>query len=92
MTERDLALDVDLVERTVLQVPGVVGLHGGSFGEVATYLPGRRVVGVRLGDAAAEVHVVLSAVADLLATAAAVRHVVEPLVGTPVNVFVEDLA
>lgn len=29
--------------------PGVVDLHGGPFGTVATHLPGRRVVGVRFG-------------------------------------------
>lgn len=36
----------DRVAEAVLAVPGVAGLNGGAFGEVATYLPGRRVVGV----------------------------------------------
>ncbi|MBW0102897.1 hypothetical protein I4I78_10725 [Pseudonocardia sp. KRD-291] len=31
--------------------PSVARLHGGPFGEVATYLPGRRVTGIRIsGD------------------------------------------
>ncbi|MGL5861474.1 MAG: hypothetical protein ACRCY9_09490, partial [Phycicoccus sp.] len=47
----------DRVAEAVLAVPGVAGLHGGTFGEVATYLPGRRVIGIRLNDVAAEVHV-----------------------------------
>ncbi|MFD4183444.1 hypothetical protein ACFWPB_20405, partial [Rhodococcus sp. NPDC058514] len=38
----------DLIADAVLAVPGVAGLHGGMFGEVATYLPGRRVLGVAL--------------------------------------------
>ena len=32
----------------MLAHPGVVRLSGGPFGTVASYLPGRRVVGVRL--------------------------------------------
>jgi hypothetical protein len=32
----------------VLAHPGVARLSGGAFGTVASYLPGRRVVGVRL--------------------------------------------
>ena len=42
----------------VLSVPDVHDLHGGAFGEVATYLPGRRVPGVRLTDDGVELHVV----------------------------------
>jgi hypothetical protein len=92
VTERDTALVADLVEHAVLNVPGVLRMHGGTFGEVATYLPGRRIIGVRLGDAFADVHVVLAQDAALLETAAVVRHTVEPLVATPVNVYIEDLA
>ena len=39
----------DLVATAALSVSGVLALHPGSFGQVATYLPGRRVEGVRLG-------------------------------------------
>ena len=35
----------DAVEAAVRAVPGVMDMHTGAFGEVATYLPGRRVAG-----------------------------------------------
>ena len=45
---------LSLAERlaaAVLSRPAVADLHGGTFGEVATYLPGRRVTGIRIaGD------------------------------------------
>ncbi len=50
----------DEVAAAVLSVDGVVGLHGGMFGEAATYLPGRRVTGVRLGENATEVRLTLA--------------------------------
>ncbi|GAB3684027.1 hypothetical protein [Saccharopolyspora tripterygii] len=52
---------VDRVAAAVLEHPAVAGLHGGNFGDITTYLPGRRVAGVRLADAdaAATVGVVL---------------------------------
>jgi hypothetical protein len=47
------ASDTDvLAERvaaTVTAHPAVARLDGGMFGSVATYLPGRRLVGVRIG-------------------------------------------
>ena len=46
------------VAEAVRTVPGVHDLYGGLLGEVATYLPGRRVVGVRLTDEACAVHIV----------------------------------
>jgi len=88
---RDPALVADLVAAATLTVPGVTGLHAGSFGEVATYLPGRRVEGVRLRRNVAEVHVAVAMGASLLDVAAVVRDTVAPLVGTPVEVVVEDV-
>lgn len=37
------------VAAAVCAHPAVARLHGGTFGDVATYLPGRRLIGVRLG-------------------------------------------
>lgn len=37
------------LEAAVLAHPGVARLDGGPFGSIASYLPGRRVVGVRIG-------------------------------------------
>lgn len=88
----------DAVAAAVLAVDGVVSLHGGAFGEVATLLPGRRVAGVRLADPAtdgdgrpSEVHVVASAEVPVTETAAAVHAAVTPLVSGPVHVVVEDV-
>jgi hypothetical protein len=39
-------VNVDAVAAAVQVCPGVSGLDGGRFGEVASYLPGRRVPGV----------------------------------------------
>ncbi len=82
---------VDAVAAAVLAVPGVVDLHSGPFGEVATYLPGRRVHGISLRDDAADVHVVLAWDSSVRETAEAVRAAVSRLVATPVNITVEDL-
>lgn len=82
---------VDRVAAAALAVPGVDGLHAGSFGEVGTYLPGRRVAGVRLADDVAEVHVAVVMGSPIPDLAAAVVTAVSPLVDTPVQVFVEDV-
>jgi hypothetical protein len=37
------------VAAAVLAHPGVLRLDGGPFGSIASHLPGRRVLGVRLG-------------------------------------------
>lgn len=81
----------DRVAAAAQSVPGVTGLHAGSFGSVATYLPGRRVNGIRLTDDVAEVHVTVAMGSQLLEVADSVRAAVEPLVATPVGVFVEDV-
>jgi len=57
---------VDLAEgdpaglaRLVLSCPAVVAMHAGVMGEAATYLPGARVIGLRVSPARVEVHVVV---------------------------------
>ena len=89
------APDVDPAERltTLVQgVPGVAGMSGGTFGEVATYLPGRRVRGVRVEADVVEVHVVAEPGRLLLPLADAVRAAcAEVSRGRPVNVFIDDL-
>lgn len=80
------------VRTAVLGVAGVVGMHSGLFGEVATHLPGRRIDGVRLRPDRAEVHVVLDWGAPVLAVADAVRAAVAAVTGTSVDVVVEDVA
>ncbi len=72
-------------------IDGVAELHGGIFGEAATYLPGRRVAGVRLDDDATEVHVSILFGFPVRRVAEAVRDAVAPLVTGPVHVVVEDV-
>jgi len=81
----------DRVAAAVLTVRGVTGLHGGMFGETATYLPGRRVPGVRLTQNVADIHLSLAYGAPVFATAQQVRTAVAALVPGPVNVTVEDV-
>lgn len=81
----------DLVVAAVTEVPGVAGMHPGMFGEVATYLPGRKVVGVQIRADVTNVDVVLEWGVSVPGTAERVRHVVESLVGTPVHVTVQDV-
>jgi hypothetical protein len=85
----------EAVADAVLAHPAVVRLSGGAFGTVASYLPGRRVVGVRLPLADSdpvEVAVVarLGAVLPLLAVELgdAVAAVVGPVA---VDVTVTDV-
>ena len=87
----------DVVAAAVLAVPGVARLHQGAFGEVATYLPGRRVPGVRLRPDGVEVHVVverelLDTRTPLPVVAERIHRAVAALVPGPVHVFIEDLA
>ena len=82
----------DRVASAVLAVQGVHDLHGGVLGEVATYLPGRRVTGVRLRDGDTQVHLVLSWGAPITATTDEVRARVAAIVPGTVHVAVEDIA
>ena len=82
----------DEIAALVLDVADVVRLHAGRFGEVATYLPGRRVTGVKLGDDLIEVHVVITGRVPVQQTAQAIHEAVATLIATPVHVFIEDLA
>jgi hypothetical protein len=81
----------EAIAAAVAGVAGVADLHGGMFGEAATYLPGRRVPGVRLNDGDTEVHVSLLFGYPVRATADAVRNAVAGLVAGPVHVTVEDV-
>lgn len=50
-------IDVDAVAAAVRGCPAVDDLDGGRLGGVATYLPGRRVPGIRIEPDRIEVHV-----------------------------------
>lgn len=88
-------MNPDRIAELVRTVPGVADLHGGVFGEVATYADGRRVAGVRLGGGGhgprVEIHLTAVYPADLPALADAVRARVAPHVDGPVDVVVQDV-
>jgi hypothetical protein len=87
------AVDAERVAHAAEGVPTVARLSAGSLGvEVATYLPGRRVRGVRITDDHVEVHVVARWPAVLPEVADDVRAAVTPLAaGLPVEVRIDDL-
>ena len=86
------SLDLDEIAAAAARCSLVADLSGGRFGEVASYLPGHRVVGVRIVEGQLEVHVVAAWGAPLPDVARAVREVVAPHAGgMPVAVFIDDI-
>ncbi len=86
------APDLEKMAAAALGCPSVASLSGGRFGEVATYLPGRRLVGVRVDGDELEVHVVARWDTSLPGVADAVRGAVAPFAGARrVAVYIEDI-
>ena len=84
--------DLDAVTAAVVACPPVARMAGGQFGEVATYLPGRRLPGVRLTGDELEIHVVARWGPSLPEVADAVRRAVAPVAGgLPVTVYIDDI-
>jgi hypothetical protein len=87
------AAEVDLLAAAVLACPAVVSLHPGGLHYVATYLPGRRVAGVRVDDTVVEVAVVAATGVPVHVVAAQVRSAVAVLAaGRAVDVHIADVA
>jgi hypothetical protein len=82
------------VADALLAHPDVVRLSGGTFGSIATYLPGRRLIGIVLGegDEPTTIGVVLRLGAPVHATADALRALVAAQTGARrVDVVVADV-
>jgi hypothetical protein len=83
--------DAEAIAEAVRALPSVASLGGGAA-QVATFLPGTRVPGVRVGDDVVEVHVTarygvpLPGLADSVRAAAALHAG-----GLPVDVTIVDL-
>jgi hypothetical protein len=91
MTFEDTDPDAELVQAAVSSVASVTGLVGG-MGGVATFLPGRRVDGVRISETEVEIHIAAGLHVPLPAVADEVRTRVQPLVGSrSVSVFIDDV-
>ena len=92
MTTEPATVDPEAVAQAAAACPDVAGLSDGVVGEVASYLPGRRVPGVRVGDDGVEVHIVARWGRPLPEVGEAVAAAVAPVAaGRPVRVFVDDL-
>lgn len=87
-----VAEPVEAVAAAVREVPGVVALSAGPFGDVGTYLFGRKLAGVRRLQGRWEIAVVARFGTDLHVLARHIRLRVTPLVDTPVDVRIVDIA
>lgn len=85
-------VDPDALAALVSACPAVAGLSGGPFGAAATYLPGRRVAGLRLEPEVVEVHVDLRYGATVTELAGQVWRALSGQVrDRTVDVVVEDV-
>jgi hypothetical protein len=85
-------VDVDAVAAAVQGCTGVAALDGGPFGQVASYLPGRKVTGVVVGDGRVTVQVRSRWGVPAPDLAALIAAVLAPLTGQlPVDVVIADI-
>lgn len=84
--QRDSGQLADAIAATVRAHPAVADLDGGPFGAIAYYLPGRRVVGVRVGDPGepVEVSVIARLGTPLPQLATELRQVITAVTGSRV--------
>ncbi|MDQ1397519.1 MAG: hypothetical protein QOG64_2778 [Acidimicrobiaceae bacterium] len=84
--------EADVIAAAALGSPLVASMASGLVGEAATYLPGRRVAGVRIDGDHVEVHVVARWGAVLPELADGVRQAVTAVAaGRSVTVFIDDI-
>jgi hypothetical protein len=79
------------IAAAVRAVDGVVRLDGGPHDEVATHLPGERIVGVRLHEHGGEVRVVVDARRPAHRVGEDARRAAERLAGHAMTVVVADI-
>lgn len=86
-------VDAEAVASAVAGCPSVAHLVGGPAGaQVATLLPGRRIVGVRVTDDRVEVHIASRWGVPIREVSAEVRTAVAPHTGSlPVIIAVDDI-
>jgi hypothetical protein len=97
MTNPDTAIvegvDVDALAAAVRSCPAVDDLDGGPLGTVATYLPGRRVPGIRIGADRASIQVRGKWDVPIRELAGQVLAAVAPLTGgRTIDILVTDVA
>ena len=85
-------VNVDAVAAAVLGCAGVAGLDSGRFGEVASYLPGRKVPGVVVSGGRVTVQIRSRWAVPVPDLAALLTVVLAPLTGSrPVDVVIADI-
>jgi hypothetical protein len=83
---------VDAVAAAAAACPGVAALDGGTSGEAVTYLPGRTVAGVVVGNGRVTVQVRARWGVPALDVAAQITTALAPLTGPrPVDVVIADV-
>jgi len=89
---RSADVDVDAVARRVEGCPAVDSLSSGPVGLAVSYLPGKRVEGVRVADDVVEVHVVARWGVTVQVVDREVRGAVSSMTaGRRLDVVIEDV-
>jgi hypothetical protein len=83
-------IDADRIATAVQAARHIAGLDSGRYGEIATYLPGRRVNGVRIRPESVTIGVIGRYPATATDIDACVRAAVGPL-DRPLHVHISDL-
>jgi hypothetical protein len=83
-------IDADRIATAVQAGRHIAGLDGGRYGEIATYLPGRRVNGVRIRPESVTIGVIGRYPATATEIDACVRDTVGPL-DRPLHVHINDI-
>jgi hypothetical protein len=85
-------VDVDAVAAAVQGCAGVSALDGGRVGEIATYLPGRKVPGVQVTGGRVRVQIRSRWGVPITDLAALIAVVLAPLTSSrPVDVLIADI-
>ena len=85
-------VDIDAVHTAVNACPGVAGVGGGTLAALTTYLPGRRIPGIRINPDSIELEVVAEWNTTAAHIAADIRRAVVRLVdGRRVDITITDI-
>ena len=86
-------IDVDHLRTAVLRCSGVAGLGSGTIGELATYLPGRRVPGIRVTPELVELEICAAWGSPAKLIASQIWEALATVVpDRPVEILITDIA
>ena len=85
-------VNVDAVHAAVTTCPGVASLGSGTASSLTTYLPGRRLPGIRINPDSVELEIVASWGLSAAEIVRQIRHALTPVVdGRRVDVTIADI-